>query len=523
MSLSFDPTSERPGIEIRDHIERRTYAVRTPSVVSPTPTDTQRFRFPVDEAVAITTVAVTLPTFVGSYVRNTDGEMRLEVNPGTDRRLPPGAYDVELCTPMKLYLAVEGALSVTASDDGIRFEFDSETEVRIGARSHHERPAATVTTTENPRDVMTALSTFGSALKTTSPERSFPTLRGHPPLVEVGEQLHVPDELDVPETGVRVELPPDLSHAYVAAPLAFYLGAEMVPGSAPRIVTDEGFEYALDGPQGFEEEVARTLRQTFLLDCVTRTEGYYPVELHERAAVEPLVELDFADLYDRPLAERVEAYLSVPFEVVADHVPSWKLTTHVEPAPENVSSLPFLVDDLAVVRTPDVRQTTPQTSTATVGEVARDGETANDGDFTRSTAESGENLPVVEPERTDSVEQAWLGDHAPVDASKATTTAFRNRLEQETETDDIEIAVVCNDVEMDEERDIAAEVYGSRENLPFEVTVHRDLTTAQLRAVLAEETAFLHYIATSTTTGSSVPTVISTRPSWSRSVPRRSC
>ena len=494
MSLSFEPTSGRHGVEIRDHIERRTYAILTSAGVSPTTADVDAFRFPVDEAVSITTDAVELPTFVATYVRDADGEMQLQVNPSVDRRLPAGAYDVELCTPMKLYLAVEGPLSVTASDDRIRFDFGTETTVRIGARSHHERPAETVTTTGDSRDAMAALSTFGSALKTTSPERSFPTLRGHPPLVELGEELRIPDGLDVPDTGVRIELPAERGRAYVATPLAFYLGAEMVPAGAPRIVTDEGFEYPLDGPQGFEETVARTLQQTFFFDCLTRTEGYYPVRLHEREAVEPLVDLDFATLYDRSLAERLEAYLSVPFEVVADHVPTWKLTTHVDPTPENVSSLPFLVDDLAVIRTPNTRRTAAESSSAPVAGVARDGGTTDDGEFTRSTAESSETVPVVEPERTDSVEQAWLGEHAPVDASKATTTAFRNRLEQETDAGDIEIAVVCNDTAMDEERDIAAEVYGSRESLPFDVTVHRDLTAERLREVLAEETAFLHYI-----------------------------
>jgi hypothetical protein len=491
VTLSFEPAADHRGVEIRDRVERRTYAVATASPVSPTPADPEAFRFPVDSAVSVTTDAIELPTFVATYVRDGDGEMCLEVTDGTDRLLPDGSYDVELSAPMKVYLAIDGALSVSAADDGVRFEFGSETKVRLGARSHHERPAATVTTTENPHDVMAAVSTLGSALKTTSCERSFPTLRGHPPLIELGDRLAVPDELDVPDTGVRIELPPERSYAYVAAPLAFYLGAELVPGTTPRLVTDEGFEHVLGGPRGFEESVARTLKQTFFLDCVTRTEGYYPVELHERQAVEREVRLDFPALYDAPLAERVEAYLSVPFEVVEPHVPTWKLTTHVEPSPENVASLPFLVDDLAVVRTPEALGPTTQSGTDVVGELARD------GDFTRSTTESGEPddaLPLVEPAQTNSVEQAWLGDHAPVDASKATPTAFQNRLCQETVDDDIEIAVICNDTAMDEERDLAAEVYGSRANLPFDVGVHRDLTTGELRDVLAEETAFLHYI-----------------------------
>ncbi|WP_132059978.1 hypothetical protein [Halorussus amylolyticus] len=488
MTLSFDSTSDTPGVEIRDRVERRTYTLHTGGSVEPAPIDADDLPFPVDAAVSLTADSLVVPTLVAAFVRDADGTTLVEVNSATDCDLSGGHYTIELCAPMKLYLGVEAPISVTASPGGIRFEFDGDTEIRLGARSHHERPSTTVTTTDDPRDVMAAVSALGSALKTTSPERSFPTLRGHPPLIERGEELHIPDELDTPDTGVRIELPPERRYVYVAAPLAFYLGAELVPGPAPRIVTDEGFEHSLDSHRGFEGEVERVLKQTFLLDCVTRTEGLYPVELHEREAVEPLVDLEFAALYDRPLADRLAAYLSVPYEVVEEYVPTWKLTTHVEPTPENVTALPFLVDDLAVVRTPQMREVATQPTPAAVGEFARD------GDFTRSASEASASLPLVEPERTDSVEQAWLGDRAPVDATKATVTAFHNRLARRDDRGDIDIVVVCNDDAMDEERDLAAEVYGSRDDLPFDVTVRRDLTTEELRDVLDEGATFLHYI-----------------------------
>ncbi|WP_135805495.1 caspase family protein [Halorussus marinus] len=488
MTPSFDSPSDRDGVVIRDHVERRTYTLSTSGGVDPDPIDPDSLGFPVDAAVSVTTDTVVLPTFVGAFVRDADGAMRLEVSNDTSARLPDGEYGIELCAPMKLYLGVEGPVEVLATPERIRFEFAPGTEVRIGARSHHERPPGTVTTTDDPEDVLAAVSTLGTALKTTSPERSFPTLRGHPPLVERGDDLRVPDDLDVPDTGVRIELPPERRYAYVAAPLALYLGADLVAANAPRIVTDEGFEHSLDGRRGFEGEVKRVLKQTFLLDCVTRTEGYYPVDLHERQGVEPLVDLDFADLYDRSLAERLQAHLSVPYEVVEEFVPTWKLTAHVEPTPEHVAALPFLADDLAVVRTPRTREVTAQSSSLPVGEFARD------GDFTRSTADSSGKLPVVEPEPTDSIEQAWLGDSAPIDASKATPTAFRNRLDHDEPDGDIDIVVVCNDTAMGEERDLAAEVYGSREELPFDVTVRRDLTARELRGVLADDAAFLHYI-----------------------------
>jgi hypothetical protein len=229
--------------------------------------------------------------------------------------------------------------------------FEEPAEMVLGARSYHSQPAATITTTENPRDVMQAVSAMGSALKTTSPERSFPTLRGHPPAIELGDELRIPDGLDAPDTGIRIEVPPVREAVYVVAPLAYYLGAEVVPGDQPRLVTDDGFEHRL--APDFEESVERVLKQTFFLDCIVWTEGRYPVELHERTAIDNDLDLEPAALYHRSSAERLAAYLSVRFETVQEHLPTWKLTTHVAPEPENVEILPFLIDDLAIVRMPE--------------------------------------------------------------------------------------------------------------------------------------------------------------------------
>lgn len=108
---------------------------------------------------------------------------------------------------------------------------------------------------------MAAISALSSALKTTTCERSYPTLRGHPPRIECGDKLHIPDELSRPETGIRLEVPPSLENVFVAAPLVYYLGAEMVPGEKPRLVT-ERFEYPLDDFP-LEREIERLLKQVF--------------------------------------------------------------------------------------------------------------------------------------------------------------------------------------------------------------------------------------------------------------------
>ncbi|MBX0321684.1 hypothetical protein EGH21_01440 [Halomicroarcula sp. F13] len=502
MSLTFEPTADKPGVEIIDPVERQRYRLYTSAPVSPTPVSTDGFRFPVGSAVSVRTSSIVLPTVVPVYVRDTAGQTVAEVKQFEAEAVPEGTYSIDLCTRIKTYVRADTGFEVSVDMDQTRIDFGDPTEIRVGARSRHERPAATVTTTEDPVDVMAAVETFGSALKTTDPERSYPTLRGHPPALELGDSLDVPSSIERPDTGVHLELPPDLGSVFVAAPLAYYLGASVGPGPAPRLTTDDGFEHSLSGPRGYERTVERTLKQLFFLDCVTRTEGLYQIDLHERNAVEPYLDLDFAALYDRPLTEQVAAYLDVPYEVVEDHVPEWRLTTHVDPVAANAAQLPFVVDDLAVVRT---HQPTGNSGTS---EPAGYEETlTRSDDFTRSAStgtmarstgtEDDSDSPgpnYVEPQADDALEQAWLGDGVPIGATKLVPEAFQNRLDRETTEGDITIRVVQNDARMAAERQIADEVYGNRSDLPFEITVHENLTTDELATVLTTDADFFHYI-----------------------------
>ncbi|WP_248896524.1 CHAT domain-containing protein [Haloplanus halobius] len=489
LEVSFSSLDDESGLVVTDLIERDQFRLYTDTPVSPSPADPSAHRFPVDAAVTIGAAEIELPTVVSVCVRDDAGEMLAETEHFAYEEFPAGTYSLELCGPIKIYLRVDAPVTVASDVNRTRIEFDDHRQVHVGARSHHEGPAATITTTDDPTDVMAAVSEFSSALKTTSPERSYPTLRGHPPLVELGDAVDVPDALSSPETGVRLELPPDYESIYVAAPLAYYVAADVVPGGAPRLVTDDGFEHDLDTVRGFETEVERVLKQTFFLDCVTRTEGYYNVDLHERAAVETDLDLDFEWLYEQSLSTQLEEYLSVPFGAVEDELPEWRLTSHVAPTPENVELLPFVTNDLAVVRTP---QDQPEPSSAVQTTAAN--EFFRDEAFTRSAAADEASRSYVQPETTDSLEQSWVGEGAPIGASKATTAAFYNRLDRTPTDGDIGITVVCNDPRMADERDVVDAVYGSREELPFDVQVHHDLTQRELRRVLSAEADLLHYI-----------------------------
>jgi hypothetical protein len=496
--VSVERLTDDNGIEIVDRIQRQRSRLATPDPVTPRTADTDEFRFPVETAMTVETAALTVPEAVPVIVRDTEGQTVATADSDDSVTLSRGTYSLDICTQLKTYVRTTSAVRVSIDDARTRVEFGDTTRVVVGVRSRHERPAATVTTTETPTDVMAAVETFGSALKTTSPERSFPTLRGHPPAVTLGDELHVPPAVRPPDTGVTLELPRRLSAVTVAAPLAYYTGAAVEPGPAPRLLTDDGFEYPLTGPDGYEVAVERTLKQLFVLDCVTRTEGLYQVPLDERRRLEPELDLDFGSLYDRPLSAQIERYLSIPYRTVADRVPEWRLTTHVDPTGEAVRALPYLVDDLAVVRTrPDTRDD--------VGDPVSDSQTFSRTDVvTRAVDDGGDDLEYVEPRATDSVERGWLGDAVPVGASKLSVEAFRNRLDRSPVDGDLAVTVVENDSRMADERRIADEVYGTRgdhHDVPLDVTVRRNLTRAELAATLAEPTELLHFVGHASTDG----------------------
>ena len=492
---SMDPIIEGGdgGLEIRDPIERRRVVLETDRAVSPTEVDPSTLRVPVGSAVRVVPGEVVLPNFVDLFVRNASGDTVADANSIQYRALPREEYVVEVNAPVKVYLIVDSALEVTVGPGGISLAFPEPTPVTIGARSYHHRPSATLTTTTDPDDLLIAISSLSSALKTTGPERSYPTLRGHPPLVELGDRLSVPDEIARPETGVRLELPATVEALFAAAPLAYYLGAELVAGEEPRLVTDDGLDYDLTRAGCLESTVRRVLEQVFFLDCLLRTEGYAGVDLSERATVEELVDLEFDQLYDEPLAEQLAAYLSVPYGDIAEAIPTWSLVACFPSDPAGVEALPFVVDDLAAVRVVEPDRIQPSDLRERMVADYLDG--GSGPRFTRGRqTENAHVESVVALPESNAVEQVWFGPGLPWNASKGVTAAYRNGLGREPNAGPIDITVVRNDSTMDEESAAAADVYRTGVDLPFDVRVETDLSTAELRRTLAADADFLHYV-----------------------------
>ncbi|SFR34971.1 caspase family protein [Halorubrum sodomense] len=523
MSIDIDPLREADGITVTDHIENTQFEVYTDRPVDPRPRPASDHYFPVDTSVAVETGSIEIPRVAVVETRDGDGVL---LTHGDCYEMPGGTYHVGINpAPTKLYLTFDAGFSVSTTDRTTRIDLDAPATVGLGFRSLHQTPAGTITTPTDPESLMDAVSLLGSALQTTSPERSFPTLRGHPPLIEPGEEFRVPERVEPVESGVRIVVPPEYRYLYPVVSLAYYFAADVVPGDAPRIEGD-GWTYPLE-PK-FEARAAEVLRQSFHMDCLARTEGFYPVDLHERETTG--LDLDWGRLYDLPLAERLGEYLDVPFEAVEPELPQWTLTTDVRPDPGNVEMLPFVAGELSIVRSPET--VTPADDDGGVGvgffggagrnsaattrrEVPGGGVDLDSrgspagGEFVRGAASAGvtrgadastergavpAQTEFVRPEPVDTVEHAWVGDGVPLDANKATLDAYHRRLEVgQVEQSRISVLVVCNDDQMREEGNVA-DLYGLRDMVQFDIEVRHDRTREEMRETLESDVDFLHYI-----------------------------
>jgi hypothetical protein len=517
----FESLIGQSGVHIRDPVEDVQAILYTDRSVDPTPAPTKGFVYPVDSATEVTVSRLRTPFLIDMWIRDLDGNTVGEFDPnsGESTAVPTDDYLLELAgMGMKIYARVDDtSIQVVRKDDTIELVFDDHTSVRLGARSLHSQPARTLTTTSEATDLMQAISLFGNAMKTWSPERTWPSLRGHPPLLELGDEPAIPDGLTPPETGIRLTIPAEHEWLFPAAPLAYWLGATVEPGSPALHVGNRRYPLGMAGGyeasskrEAFEEHVQDVLQFTFLFDCAVRTEGFYDVELDARRRVEAAgIPLDIEGLYGAPLAERVQTYLDLDasFEELAARIgrPGWRLTADVEADPDRATIMPFLARDLAVVRCPSeevIANSTERTAAENVfsAGTARGIPNAGGDVLTRSssspdsTSESADRERVIHLPEADSMAQAWVGDGFAVGAAKASTTSYLQRLEKHAEGKSrISIDVVVNDEEMLDEADVS-DIYGDRDHLDFDIGVHQNLSQAELANVFERDTDFIHYI-----------------------------
>lgn len=495
MSVEFTLADEHT-LSVFDPIMRHRARVEFATPIDPVPTDPESFFFPIERAVTVRTTGLKHDSALMA-VWDENGH-RVDADPAEGETLPPGQYYFNLRGAVKVYARLDEPTEVElrVPPDGAHSyaEFDREVPVTVGARSTHERPEATITSTADPADVMTAVSWFSSALKDTGPMRSFGTLRGHPPAIERGDALDIPDGLDRPDTGIRLELPSERRFAYAAATPAYYLGARVEPGDDPLLVTEAGTEHALDRGFGVEHTLARLLRRTFFLDALVREDDPYCEDYKGREAFETETGVSLDGLYDRSPAARLDAYLDIPDEAVDRFSPNWRLGARVSAAPASMELLPSLANGLATIH--PLRATKVADS---IDELPAPGTRLPE--IPLAHAERVEDETVVRPEPVDAARQLWVGPGTPMGVEEPGVAAVQRDHDRAPIEGNITYTVVCNDDQMAAENETVQELIEDNAGLAFDVDAKRNLAVDELRDVLATDTEVVHFIGHTDTHG----------------------
>lgn len=497
--VEFNPVDDT-ALAIHDTVSNQRYVIATSesSSLESAPTDT--FPAPVTDAVSLDVTEIRMSERYSVKVRNHAGEI-LNIS-GSDsgaQALEGGVHFLEIDAPVKTYLRVEGPFEYEYTPDELFVRCAQADRTVIGARAWQCYPQETITLTDSPHDLIEALSYFGDAVMTDSPERSFPTLRGYPPELRIGEALDVPSSLSKPEAGVTITVPPELSSILSVAPLAYYLLATVEAGEEFTIRTRQGFTYT--PREDASTAVKSVLSKCFYLDCLVRTEGLYPFDLHERNEFEAATETDLAyeTLYDQSLASRLETYLQVDSEAVDAVMPQWPLTAVVEPSPAAIEALPYLAPDLAHVRPADPPRYT--------GEEARRHALRSfvQGGKTRSTSLVFDNrAEFVDVPETESQQTVWVGDGIPLNATAFVVDGYRNQTlvtDRESSTPELAVTVVCNEPTMNQEQMDIQRVLDPRNDLPLTIETHHHVSARELRDIIADGADYLHFIGHATPDG----------------------
>lgn len=390
--------------------------------------------------------------------------------------------------PSTVHVRFTGPASINLESDSVVLSFWDRAEVTVGHAANGPTCPAQMTVQPTVTGIASAISNLSAAHQTTGPARSHPGFRDHPPLVRIGEETEIPASVRerTLDAGLAIHVPESLDALFVAAPLAYYLGAHVFVDDArdaPRLTSHEAdVDHKFDPLPAFQHQCAQLLRRVFFLDCqVRRVASCQERALHQ---LETKFGLDADAVRSDSPAERIAHYLDVPARDLDPELPDWHLTTYVAPEAKHARSLPYLLDRLSLVYLPQAS--------------ALDRSDLLDSTLTEAYPMRGETTPleVVQPALHAGRVHAWLAPGTPIDAFKTSTAAFENQFHyNDRNHDNLRVSVVLNDDEMADEHGTVADIYRDKSsNLPIDVTVKERLPQNELADVFEAEHDFVHYI-----------------------------
>ncbi|WP_439027506.1 hypothetical protein [Haloarchaeobius sp. DT45] len=432
------------------------------------PADGPSIPIELDTTVTGRVLELTVPEALVEVKQN-DGPYEKLPEYKTVRRLGDGEHLLKLSSELTAYARFDGAATLRRRASGrADLTFEHPTPVSLGFWTMVDFPEHTITVPPTPTGLATALTHLSSSHMRMTPDRTLPGWREHPPLVELGDPGDEPDVPGAvrdatPETGIELVLPDALAPLFPAAPLAHYLGARVSVDAdrarpllrAPAVDVEHEFSALPE----FQFEAADCFERVFYLDCIVRAAG--PDGEGDLAELDLLDGVDTALLesYDAPVADRLQLALDPQVAALDDRLPSRNYVMFVEPTPEHVTALPFVMSYLGRVYLPSA---------------------ADELDLTR--------------ERTRGI-VGWLGEGGHPDAFDAHPLAYRHRLEHLAEGDSDTSVLVVGTADRAAAVAAVADCYESSVDESAAVVDHIvGPTRVALRDALETRTDLVHFV-----------------------------
>lgn len=413
-----------------------------------------------------------------------------------DVSLESSEYKVQIHSSIVTYVLFESLakIQMIGEENKLIISFPGKSEIEIGFRARFRTPTTRVNIPETPKGLAQALMIISDSFETHSADRSYPSMRNHPPQIEVKEddenklKFREPDHL----RNILIKVPNSFEQIFVISPLAYYLQAKLKISDRETVeisLPDHKFSKQFSNQPHLEKESNDMLRRVFMLDCLVREFGEYPTNLVENKLIHD-IGINGNYLYHAKPETRLFEYLNTDFKRIEDKLPKWHLSMYIDPNPSSVGILPFLLHRLSAIYTPKSENISNQ-------EILK----ASLDKTQRSSTFASNNLlkRIKKPILEDGRAHGWLSDDIPFNAFKATTTSFKNGLEYHQNVGDRRksIGVVINEHEMEEEFSEVNKIYGKSgsEHNSISLQIYEKLNKHKLKKIIEDEDLdFLHYI-----------------------------
>lgn len=443
----------------------------------------------IDEIVDISARCIKLPESAVGIISSTYESWTTDITVKNSCYLPEGNHLIKIENYISTYLRTNSSVEISRNEKGeLLIKFPKKTDSTLGFKARNDQPKKSISVHPSCLGVSQAINKISLDEKI-GPERSFPSIRDHPPLFKINTQNDPDSEIisTRDNSSKLLELPNSIDYVFTAATFAYYTNSTiiLIKDTKPRLVDKkENILYEFDEFPKFPEQICLLLKKIFDLDCLTREEGKYKSNVIEKRIANKL-NYNLKSLYQSTPLERFKKYLSIDYDEIDGIFPQWHYTICIDSSIENITSLPYIINKLSYAIQPKGNELTRKGIIDATLENSRGLRDKKDFEVI--------NPSLPGPLKSQFV--TWCHKGVPMVGIKSTPswlTKYKNDISEPIPN----VAVVLNDFSMNMELKEVNNIYNDK-SINFgsiNVDVFNNVSASKLKNILKNNYELVHFI-----------------------------